>query len=202
MTAELVPAVSARRRARAGLALALVTCTALSVFAGHSVTPGLGQEEWTGPTLIVAALILFLLPFLHQGGRARLHEPGQRYLTAWTITGWRTIDLHQLTRIWRYQLPSKGRPVDMLVLTDSSGVRLMIDNREVNRAVTRALSDHPNDTIRISRSAQHRLGLVKATLGLQVWWFVRTFFGFFVLLLMCFALPLLVTGVASAVFTM
>lgn len=194
MTEDLVPAVSARRRARAGLAVALGTCAALSVLGGHLTSPAVDDADFGVPLVFAAVLILYLLPFLAQGGHVELD--GQRYLTAWTVSGWRTVDLHRLASVRRYRLADEY--VDMLVLVDADGVRLMLDKERVDQAAKRALSEHPDDAVHVSRDARYRLGLFDPSTRLRLWWFACRFVLSFALLALCAAPPMLLAWAASA----
>jgi hypothetical protein len=59
----------------------------------------------------------------------RRHGPGDRFVTAHTTTGVRTIDLHDLRSVRSWTIPSRvsftGTP--RIVLTDRSGIRLSFD---------------------------------------------------------------------------
>jgi hypothetical protein len=199
MDTAQVPAVSARRRARFGLTVALVTCVVLWVASIYFMSPDEDRGTWGAGLTFVVTMILYVLPFLNQGGRVRLHEPGRRYLTAWTISGWRTVDLHRLMRISRFHMPSSGKDVDMLVLVDVDEVRLMLNNEEVDQAVKQALADHPNDAIRISPAAEYRLGLSTPSPKRRLWWFVRLFATPFLLLPLWLGLTVLATLAAEVV---
>ncbi|MFS8100520.1 hypothetical protein LFM09_25665 [Lentzea alba] len=189
MDRGLVPAASARRRARAALIGALATCTTLSVLGGYLMSPA-ADSDLGFPLVAVAGLIMFVLPFLAQGGYAEVHD--QRYLTARTVSGWRTVDLHRLARISRFrteQVPS----IDLLMLVDTDGVRLMInEDPEVDEATMQALVANPANAPRISGDAADRLGLSEPPPGHKIWGFAVRFFAPFLLLAMCFGPPLLV----------
>jgi hypothetical protein len=181
MTRQPVLAVSARRRARAGLAVALVTSAALWAAGVHLA--GTADNGEFGIGLICGSgLIVFLLPFLAQGYRARVDD--ERYLTAWTVSGWRTVDLHRLMRVGRVH----AAEVDLLVLVDVDDVRLVVDDRKIDEATKRALVDHPNDAVRVSAAAAHRLGLSEAPLKLRVWWFVRMLVAPFLFIVLWFGM--------------
>jgi hypothetical protein len=110
-----VPAAIACRRARSGLLIVAATVCVLVWEAGRN----LGSE--LGITLTVVASVIFVfVPFLPWGFRARLHEADSRYLTAYTITGPRTVDLHQLARVHRLLAVGDGPGVDVLVLVDAA----------------------------------------------------------------------------------
>lgn len=189
MDRGLVPAVSARRRARAALIGTLGVCTGLSVLGGYLMSPA-ADSDLGFPLVAAAGLIMFVLPFLAQGGYAEMHD--KRYLTARTMSGWRTVDLHRLARISRFRtehVPS----IDLLMLVDADGVRLMLnEDPEVDEATVRALEANPANAPRISGDAADRLGLSDPPLKQRVRGFAARFFAPFLLLPLCFGPPLLV----------
>jgi hypothetical protein len=168
MTTERVPAASARRRARAALTVALATCAAL--WSISVVFTGPDESEWTvGAALtFVIIMIMPMLPCLDQGWRFRLED--ERYLTARTISGWRTVDLHRLMRVSRYRM---SPDVDMLILVDADDVRLMMDQKKIIDATRKALTDHPNSAVRMSSTAEYLLDLDLPTRPLRFRSFVR-----------------------------
>lgn len=154
MTAQLVPADSARRRARIALAIVLVGCVALSALAGYL--------HVFGSVLMVglAGTILYLLPLLAKGMRLALHE--QRYLTGTTVSGRRTVDLHRLVLVRRFVIPSRNRRFDFLLveLVDADGVRLVVSERTKNRDVQPVLETRLAGATRVSRGLSYLAGLL------------------------------------------
>lgn len=183
--------MSARRSARIWLTAGLVACAALAVAAGHQLDdPQLGL-----PLIGVAALVLFLLPFLDRGDEVQLRD--QRYLSALTYTGDRTLDLHRLRRVWRFRVVGQFNDVDMLVLVDADGIRLMLDDAEADRAVRLALADQPG--VRVSRPALSRLELFEPTDRLLFWWFLRRLAVTLLFLPLCAVPPALLAWAVSAI---
>lgn len=167
MADEPVSAVIARRQARTGLATALVACAALAVLGGFLTTPGVEDEDLGLAFVFTAVLIMWLLPFMARGDHSEVHGPGERHLTARTISGWRTVDLHRLALVGRAQYLG----LDMLVVEDFDGVRLMLDEADVDLATEQALTEHPHNGYRVSRNAAYRLGMFEPQASLKVWWF-------------------------------
>lgn len=188
--------MSARRAARIWLTTALVACAGLAVAAGHQLSAAVDDPQLGLPLVGVAAIVLFLLPFLARGGEVELHD--QRYLSALTFSGERTLDLHRLVRIRRFRVVGRFNDVDMLVLVDADGVRLMVDGDEVDRAVRQALACHRSDRLRVSRQAQSRLDLFEPTDGLLFWWFLCRLGVTFLYLPVCAVPPALVAWAVSA----
>lgn len=184
MTTERVPAASARRRTSAALTATLAACVVLWVFSVVVTDPD-AEAATAGAFLdFIVVMIVLLMPFLDQGGRIRLED--ERYLTALTISGWRTVDLHRLMRIREYQLAGD---VDRLVLEDVDGVRLQLNQEKIVEATRKALTDHPNSAVRMTFEAEYRLDLDLPVRPLRLGWFsMRTFTSPFLLLPLWFGL--------------
>ncbi|MFI6098443.1 hypothetical protein ACIA8G_23055 [Lentzea sp. NPDC051213] len=199
MKREPVPATSARRRARAGLAVALLVCAALPVLGGN-LQHSDSDDKMMGKILVgLAGLLLFMLPYLAKGAFVRL---GPRYLTAQTISGWRTVDLHRLARVGRYYVMNVrgGKDTDMLVLVDLDGVRLMVNaDDDLDRVMKRALANHETDSLRISSAALARLGLPEPPGRYRTWRLPGGTSMTFVIFPLCFGLPALLAWVAYLV---
>ncbi|HEU5474874.1 MAG TPA: hypothetical protein VFV67_29880 [Actinophytocola sp.] len=169
---------AARRRARyllvglASLALMLI------ILAGRMAPLDDQPSVATAVSLIIAWPLLWILPITSLGWRARVDGADNRYVTAHTMSGRRTVDLHRLERIRRFQLMSRTKTMDCVVLRDADGIRLMIDDPEVREALRTAISDGLIDSARTSRPAQARLGLITASLPQRVWWATTYFLGY------------------------
>lgn len=155
----------------------LTTCVVLWVLSVVVTDPAAvtapDAEPATAGALLgfVIVVIVLVMPFLDQGSRIRLED--ERYLTAWTISGWRTVDLHRLMRIRRYQL---AHDADYLLLEDVEGVRLQLDQKKIIDATRKVLTDHPNGAVRMTFEAEYLLDLDLPTRPLKLRWFsVRTF---------------------------
>lgn len=131
----------------------------------------------TAVSLIIAWPLLWILPLTALGWRARLHGTDDRYVTARTMSGPRTVDLHRLVRVGRFRLMSRNGTVDCLVLRDTDGIRLMIDDPDVREALRTATAGGLTDSTKFSRPAQARLGLIAASLPLRAWWVTTHFLG-------------------------
>lgn len=186
-----------------GLAVALVTAVVSSFLGGYLQPADTELSTLVFILVFAAAVIFFVLPFLDQGGWYRLHGPDQRYLTAWTVSGWRTVDLHRLVRIRRFSSLADGRKnVDMLVLTDVDGVRLMLDKEEVDRAAQRALAEHPTSGLDVSLAVQHRFGTFEPPPKLRSWWLLRRIGYPFVVYPLSLAVSVLLAMAGYAVSTL
>jgi hypothetical protein len=201
MTTERVPAASARRRTSAVLMATLTTCVVLWVLSVVVTVPDAvtapDAEAGTAGALLgfVIVMIVLVMPFLDQGSRIRLED--ERYLTAWTISGWRTVDLHHLMRVRRYQL---AQDADYLLLEDVEGVRLQLDQKKIIDATRKALTDHPNGAVRMTFEAEYLLDLDLPTRPLKLGWFsVRTFGKPFAILPLWFGLTTLAFIAAEVV---
>lgn len=154
----LVPPAAARRRARLVFALLLVVAVGMATVAGL-----FDPSSDTATTLLIFAwLIVMLVPFLPCAMRPVLHGTD---VTAWTLSGRRTVDLRRLAKVGRLRLPGRPRAVDMLMLLDTNGVRLFVNRSEVDEAVMEALMDPDCAEPRVSPAAGHRVGLIELPLG-------------------------------------
>jgi hypothetical protein len=152
------PPTAARRRARLVLALLLVVAVGMATVAGL-----FDPSSDTATALVIFSwLIVMFLPFLPCAMRPVLHGTD---VTAWTLTGRRTVDLRRLAKVERLRLPGQPRSVDMLMLLDLNGVRLFVDRPEVDAAVRTALMATDSAEPRVSPNAGHRLGLLELPLG-------------------------------------
>lgn len=160
MTRSLGPVspVVARRRAR------LVSAFVLLVVAGLTTIVGLvGPSSDVAVTLtIVACLIAWFAPFLPSAFRPVLDGTD---LTAWTVSGRRTVDLRRLARVDRLWFPGRGRDLDTLVLRDLNGIRLIVNRAEVDDAVVASITDPASAEPRVAAGAGHRLGLIELGFG-------------------------------------
>ncbi|SDK56292.1 hypothetical protein SAMN04488074_10677 [Lentzea albidocapillata subsp. violacea] len=146
------------------------------------------------PLVAAAGVIMFMLPFVAQGTDTEVHA--QRYVTARTMSGWRTVDLHRLARISRFRLDQLPT-IDLLMLVDADGVRLMLNqDPEVDEATMQAVVANPANAPRISWDAADRLGLSEPPLKQRLWGHAVRFFGVFLILPAAFGPPLLVAWAA------
>jgi hypothetical protein len=166
MTTKLVPAASARRRARAALTVALLAIAALWLAGVPHLGPG--DDSGTGLALhLVIVGVVVAFPYLARAGRPRLDD--QRYLTARTVSGWRTVDLHELMKVGHFWMPG----MNLLVLVDVNDVRLMLDKSDIDEATRQVLADQSHDAVHVSPGAEHWLGLSVPSGALQLWWVLR-----------------------------
>lgn len=158
MTSNLVSVADARRRARFCLASALLTWATLTMLSVSAM-----------PFLFGGVVILMCLPWLPTGFRVSLYGPGGRFVTARTLSGRRTVDLHRLVKVGRIGAFTQGpNSIDRLLLVDADGVRLLVDDPEVDKAVRRVL---PNETVKVSRAAAVRLEQADPDVDLPYRWF-------------------------------
>jgi hypothetical protein len=127
----------------------------------------------------VAGVVLALLPSSAAMGRVNVHGPKDSLVTARTPTGTRTLDLRQLVQVRRYLVAGK-QWTDNLLLIDALGVRLLLDDPAVDRAVRDALIRRQNSpdrfpALKASRFARGRLGLESLPAGYRRW---RSVFAF------------------------
>lgn len=196
-----VPAVSARRRARVGLAVALTASAGLSVLGG-TLQHSDADDRLMGKLLVgLASVLLITLPHHDKGVWVRL-DHGLRYLTAQTISGWRTVDLHRLARVGVYEVLSHHAAANKLVLIDLDGVRLMVDDEQVDRATKIALANHRTDALRISGNARHRLGVTEPAENFRDWSLPGSSAIVFLLVPLCFGPPVLLAWAAYLVSAM
>jgi len=145
----------------------------------------------------VAGVVLAFLPSSSAMGKVKVHGPKGSLITARTPTGTRTLDLGQLVLVRRYLVAGK-KWTDNLLLIDALGIRLLLDDPAVDRAVRDALvRQHSNPDrfpdLRVSSFARARLGLGSLPVGYRRW---RSVFAF---LLPTLLLPAAL-GVLVAVF--
>ncbi|WP_436494944.1 hypothetical protein [Actinokineospora sp. HUAS TT18] len=162
MGEHLAPPRQARLRARIAFWAAVAVASGMTIAAGRI---GFDEQDGPGMTLVVLAMVTFALlialPFCNH---ARI-DRDKRYVTAKTVTGLRTIDLHALTRVWRLRGPSEGQTLDHLMLTDRHGVRLAVNDPEVDAAVRKALR---TGEAKVSAGARRRLDGTVLPLPLRV----------------------------------
>ncbi|MEU5894657.1 MULTISPECIES: hypothetical protein [Streptomyces] len=103
--------------------------------------------------------------YASMGWHARTYDGG--LLSARTLTGRHTIDLARLTKVGRLEVPVQTRMDDRLILTDTHGVRLVLDklaggDETVDALVRRALlARPPGAEVIVSDRAAERLDLRK-----------------------------------------
>ncbi|CRK55105.1 hypothetical protein [Alloactinosynnema sp. L-07] len=145
-----MPSAVARRRGW------LLTAAMVAVAAALSVAGGLadfGEDEPGVALPFGSALVLAFALFVSFGDKVWVR--GDSHLSAKTVTGWRTIDLHAVKRVWRLRLPTEGQArIDRLVITDRHRVRVMVDHPDADQAVRDALRHSP---IALSKGARRRL---------------------------------------------
>jgi len=141
-----IPPAVARRRARIAMT-DLVTISCAMTIGVIPLTWIDGGPVRTGPVffaVFMGAFIPILAPMLCQErGKLRTeHGHDGCLLTAATLSGMRTVDLSKLVRVRRVVLLGKfGRSIDLLVVTDSNGVRIGLASWQARAALRRAL--HP-----------------------------------------------------------
>lgn len=116
----------------------------------------IGFAVFGGLLLVVTCRIAYDAAWPAQRGTG----PHSHLLTAKTLTGWRTVDLTQLTTI-RYRLTNRFRPaLDYLVVTDANRVRLGIRaNDRLGIDWLREAVQKSATPVRVSRAAAAALNL-------------------------------------------
>jgi hypothetical protein len=153
-----VPPVAARRGARLVFAFVLLVVAALTTVAGLL---GPASDVATNLTIVAWVITLFA-PFLPYGFRPVLDGTG---LTAWTVSGRRTVALDRLTRVGRLWFPAPPRELDVLVLRDTNGIRLIVNVPAVDDAVFASVTDPECAEPRVAAGAGYRLGLIELGFG-------------------------------------
>jgi hypothetical protein len=161
-TRKPVPPASARCKSVVALTVAGLVVVALAIVGGR-LLPAMAGRGLIAVAFTTAAWVLM---FRSRGWQLVLH--GERFLTVWTLTGRRSVDLHRLAKVDRFLVTSKRNGLDLLVLTDTSGIDIEINSPEVDRAVVDALTRQENGQPSVSLSARHRLGLLDVPLADQL----------------------------------
>ncbi|MFJ3712230.1 hypothetical protein [Streptomyces sp. NPDC090053] len=99
---------------------------------------------------------------VNQGWGVQLRAGG--LLSCLTLTGRRTVDLTRLTKVGRFEIGGRGGGSDLLVLTDTYGVRAIVHRyaggkEKVDGAVREALRNRTGATVVVSGRAAERLGV-------------------------------------------
>lgn len=167
-----VPAATARRNARIGIAFGFLVPWSCMAVLDVLVRVLHFAGGWLVPAAVLGLVPLFMPAALLWGNRlpqSRGQNPN--LLTFRTYTGRRTVDLAGLVRVRRLIVPNRGGPgFDGLVLTDRHGVRVVVRDREtiaaVSRLVDRQRSDRAGSVgpskrpqISVTRAAAARMGL-------------------------------------------
>ncbi|HEX6359450.1 hypothetical protein [Actinophytocola sp.] len=190
-TLEPVPPTVARRGARLLFWFVLLVVAAMTTTAGV-----LGASSGLAITLIIFGWVIAqFVPFLPWAFRPVLTGTD---LTAWTVSGRRTVDLRRLAKVGRMWFPGNPQSVDTLVLLDTNGVRLIVDDAEVDDAVFESITDPECAEPRVAAGAGHRLGLIKLPIDDRV---IRGF-GAVLLAVLYFGLTLVAIISAATVIEM
>jgi hypothetical protein len=118
--------------------------------------------------MVVAWILAWMLPLgLMRGGQNPVVH-GERFLTAWTLAGRRTVDLRRLVMVDRLGM-SRSTYGDVLVLRDVNGMELSISSRidlsrTVRQAVADALANQEAGWPEVTRSAAHGLRVAEVPL--------------------------------------
>jgi hypothetical protein len=138
---------------------------------GLAVSAGLvepGFEETGIGLAFLGGTIAALMVGLPFADRARVHGAGERYLSAKTLSGWRTVDLHRLRRVWRLRVPTDARMrVDRFVITDANRVRLVVDAPVADEALRRVYAEGHGEQ-RFSRGVLDRLEIIERSLRVRM----------------------------------
>jgi hypothetical protein len=109
-------------------------------------------------------------------GKRRLLTQSGRFLTAWTWTGPRTIDLRELRSVQARRISGRiWPPLDYVIVRDSAGVRMAFctpaDLKLIQTAVAESRRrQSPAVTPRVSRLAGAALGISPLPRGLSALW--------------------------------
>jgi hypothetical protein len=109
-------------------------------------------------------------------GKRRLLTQSGRFLTAWTWTGPRTIDLRELRSVQARRISGRiWPPLDYVIVRDSAGVRMAFctpaDLKLIQTAVAESRRRQPPAvTPRVSRLAGAALGISPLPRGLSALW--------------------------------
>ncbi|MYW03534.1 hypothetical protein [Streptomyces sp. SID3343] len=167
-TKQSRPARSSMRRARVVELSAVVAAAALA-FAMALGRDSSAAEGWL--PLVCIAIGMGLHIFLRGANVARkpfrLHGPNNRYLTARTWTGVRTVDLAELRRVGSGRpYPDPLCPTIDLVLRDAAGTRVALrDESDLGFLRGRIVTSTGGSRIRVTRLARADLGIAPAR-----WW--------------------------------
>jgi hypothetical protein len=158
-----IPAAVSRRRSRVVVITALAVALVLLIIPAVILRP-MGNPAPLGFAL--GAVIGFGLDCLRHvsnaRGKKRLTKT-DRYLTAPTWTGMRTIDLHDLRSVRARRVAGRFGSTTYVVALDGDGVRMSFsegtDIERIRRAVTRQLAREDARQVRVSRLGAAALGL-------------------------------------------
>jgi len=175
-----VPASQARRRGRTVAALSLTVLAAVWVVPALILRPVADPAAlaWPGGLVVGLGFILVRGAGNARGAR-RLYNAPMRYLTAFTWTGPRTIDLSDLKRIRARRIAGGvggfAYSVTYLMVTDSAGVRISFSDPKDFRLVRQALEDwtikeQHTVPVKVSRLARHVLGIQPLPAGASALW--------------------------------
>ncbi|MGA4844977.1 hypothetical protein ACOBQB_01295 [Streptomyces sp. G5(2025)] len=87
------------------------------------VRAGLIGEGFLFLNIVSLVVCATVAAYAHMGWHVRPYDDD--LLSARTLTGRRTVDLAQLTKVGRLEVPGQTRNDDRLILTDAHGVRLI-----------------------------------------------------------------------------
>ncbi|NUS16503.1 MAG: hypothetical protein HOY69_34755 [Streptomyces sp.] len=119
------PAPAPLRRVRLPSAAVATASAAVMVVPALPAAPAATPEAVFMTAGPVAGIGFALLPHLCVARRpVHRHGPGERYLTARTWTGRRTLDQHRLRSVRTWKEVRRGGSETYLVVTDASGIRL------------------------------------------------------------------------------
>jgi len=170
-----VPAARARREARVKVTAALTALAALVVVPPLVLRPLADPAPLALPAGAAAGFCLALLRnSANAAGRDRLYSNGSRFVTAWTWTGRRTIDLRGMRRIRARQLTARTL-ARYVIVTDTAGVRLCFSDLDDISLIGRMLAEQARqrpraEPVKISRLARQVLGIAWPDRALAAAW--------------------------------
>lgn len=150
-----VPAKVSCRRAAVGGALSTTTVLAAIGVLGRAATVTAESAALTVVGVLMLLAVLYAVPIdRERRGICVTHGPENRYLSVRTLTGIRTLDLAQITRI-----EQRRRAVRVL---DANGVSARVDSVYGRRAVRNAVEAWGVGGSPASAAAQRRMILLSA----------------------------------------
>jgi hypothetical protein len=169
-----IPAAVSRRRSRVVVTIALAVAVILLIVPAVILRPMPNPAPLGFALGIVIGSGLDCLRHVSNArGKKRLTNT-DRYLTAPTWTGMRTIDLHDLRSVRARRIGGRFGATTYVVALDGGGVRMSFseetDVERIRRALTRQLARHDAPQVRVSRLGAAALGLRPLPRGAAALW--------------------------------
>jgi hypothetical protein len=195
-----IPAADSRRRSRVVVSAALAVALVLLIVPAVILRPMRDPAPLGFALGFVIGLGLDCLRNVSNArGQKRLLTRADRYLTAPTWTGMRTIDLRDLRSVRARRIAGRVGSTTYVVVLDGEAVRMSFSQKKdierIRHAVTVQLARKDAPQVRVSRFAAAALGLRPLPFGVSALWSLGSIEA---VLMVAFGATFTIIGVAGS----